>query len=145
MRLGIANLSWHAELWLVCQCLQHRSVHNYGSYKFYPVLSQVGIPLVKNLTQISIHIETFHAHILVVFIGMGFGPATLSIFTVTVRYFSTRRNLAIQIMCMGSAFGAFIFCPIYQILINIFAWRGAFQVFVCLRPFRTAISRSTRQ
>ena len=52
----------------------------------------------------------------------------LSCFTVVSRYFSKRRNLAIQLVCGGATVGGFVYSPLIQILIDNYTWRGALMV-----------------
>ena len=56
-------------------------------------------------------------------IGMGFqfGPAMF----VPQICFEKKRPLAITLSLSGFPIGSFIFCPIFQFLINIYGWRGA--------------------
>lgn len=52
----------------------------------------------------------------------------LSCYTVVSRYFSKRRNLAIQVLCGGATVGGFVYSPLIQILIDNYTWRGALMV-----------------
>ena len=59
------------------------------------------------------------------FAGIGAGFQFVPAILVPQMWFERKRALIIAITFSGCPLGSFIFCPIFQILINTFGWRGA--------------------
>ncbi|XP_076806370.1 monocarboxylate transporter 12-like isoform X2 [Clavelina lepadiformis] len=51
--------------------------------------------------------------------------SVIGVFTMLPRYFKKNREVVLQIACGGLSMGSFIYCPLFQVFIDVFQWRGA--------------------
>jgi len=103
------------------------SLVNYFSYRQLTMFSSI-------LASCSVVFASFQQTLLMIHLfaglipGICIAPMILSCFTVVSRYFSKRRNLAIQLVCGGATVGGFVYSPLIQILIDNYTWRGALMI-----------------
>jgi len=103
------------------------SLVNYFSYRQLTMFSSI-------LATFSVVFASFQQTLIMIHLfaglipGICIAPMILSCYTVVSRYFSKRRNLAIQVLCGGATVGGFVYSPLIQILIDNYTWRGALMI-----------------
>ncbi|CAK8687020.1 unnamed protein product [Clavelina lepadiformis] len=57
--------------------------------------------------------------------GFCIAGSIIGLYGEVTRCFKKNREIVYQVVCTGTSLGGFIFCPLFQLLINVYHWRGA--------------------
>ncbi|XP_076806373.1 monocarboxylate transporter 12-like [Clavelina lepadiformis] len=98
-------------------------------YKY--VTFRIGVMASAIVSSAAIFISSFAVTIWQIYvccglvIGFCLAGTIIGVFTMLPRHFKHNRDVILQIACSGLSMGSFIYCPLFQILIDGFQWRGA--------------------